>query len=298
MLKKTLWVLVSITLLFVVQGWAKSESITSIRANQIAVDNPTVPETPDPGMDQSDEIIFEEDFESGQGDWTFADLTDVSSWHTSEFQAYGGSGMSWWAGDEDLGGYDNHWLQFLVSPTIDLSGTTNPTLEFDLFFAVEELTGGYPPDYDGWDGCNVWVSDDDCANWEVLDMLSPAYTCTSMYSFGYEWQMGIGIAGWGGFSGGVRPGAWVDASASLAGYTTSTVKIRFALCSDPVFCTGDDPDLIGMQVDNIVIAEGTNRFLINNGEGIAVPSDLMRFLAFVRANLPKPAFSYTCNGDV
>jgi len=96
-----------------------------------------------------------------------------------------------------------------------------------------------------------------------------------MYSFGFEWGMGLNIAGWGGFSGGVRPGAWVTANASLSGYTTSTVKIRFALCSDPVYCTGDDPDLIGILVDNIVIQEGSTRYLQNNAEGIAIPSDLI-----------------------
>lgn len=121
----------------------------------------------------------------------------------------------------------------------------------------------------------MWISTDDGANWEVLDMLSPAYTCTSMYSFGQEWGMGPGIAGWGGFSGGVTPGVWRDANTSLTGYTTSTVKIRFALCSDPVWCTRDQPELTGMFVDNIIVEEGATRYLLNNGEGIAIPSDLI-----------------------
>ncbi len=274
MLRKTMWIFLSVALVFTVQSWAKTAAIGPVHDGAIAVDNPLIPEAPGPVIDQTDEVIFFDDFESGGVGWEFMDLTDVSSWHVDDYNAYGSSGLSWWAGDSTLGGYDNHWLQYLVSPTLDLSGATNPTLSFALFYAVEEPAGATPP-WDGWDGCNVWVSTDDGANWDVLTMDTPAYTCQSMYSFGEEWGMGEGIAGWGGFSGGTRPGTWVDASASLTGYTTSTVKIRFALCSDPVWCTGDDPDLTGMFVDNILIAEGGNRYLMNNAEGVAVPSDLV-----------------------
>jgi hypothetical protein len=272
MLRKSVLVLLSIMLIFGTQVMAKDVNVTSGVNHR--VDNSLVPEAPEPELDNVDEIIFFEDFESGMGDWTTVDLTDITTWHVDDFNAYGGAGLSWWAGDSTIGGYDDHWLQYLDSPTIDLSGTTNPVLTFDLFYAVEELSGGYPAPYDGWDGCNVWVSTDGGANWEVLTMTQPAYTCTSMYSFGQEWGMGPGIAGWGGFSGGISPGAWVDAEASLSGYTTSTVKIRFALCSDPVWSTGSQPELTGMFVDNIIVEEGAIRYLLNNAEGIAIPSDM------------------------
>ncbi len=271
-MRKMLSFLVCFALIFSVQAGAKVASLTNAGIDVTQIENVRVPKAPENLIDDTDIVIFSEDFESGQGDWEFVDLTDVSSWHTDTFNAW--SGNSWWAGDADIGGYDNHWLQYLDSPTINLSGTTNPALTFKLFYAMEE-PGGEPPPYDGWDGCNVWVSTDGGANWDVLTMLSPAYTCSSMYSFGEEWGMGPGIAGWGGFSGGTRPGVWVDASASLTGYQTSNVKIRFALCSDPVWSTGDDPELLGMFVDNVLIQAGATTYLENDADGTAYPSDLV-----------------------
>ncbi len=271
-MRKMLWILTCMALLIGLQAGAKVVSLKD--ANLVtAVDNPRVPKAPDRSIDNSDIVIFFDDFESGQGDWTFVDLTNVSAWHTDSFNAYGGAGMSWWCGDPNVGGYENHWLQYLVSPEIDLSGATNPVLQFDLFYAVEE-PAPYPP-YDGWDGCNVWISTDGGANWDVLDIDSPAYNCTSLYSFGAEWGMGPGIAGWGGFSGGARPGAWVVAVDDLSAYAGQTIMLRFAMASDPVWCTGDDPDLISMFVDNVLLSEGATTYLENDAEGTAYPSDLV-----------------------
>ena len=46
--------------------------------------------------------------------------------HPDAFNA--SDNMSWWCGDPQLSGYDNHWLQYLDTPIIDLSSTTNPLL--------------------------------------------------------------------------------------------------------------------------------------------------------------------------
>ncbi|MBU1653158.1 T9SS type A sorting domain-containing protein [bacterium] len=265
MIKKSLWILVSLVLLSGLSAWAASPG--DVVSNKIAVKNPTVPAIPDPGIDEVDSVIFSEDFESGQGDWTFVDVTAAGiQWHADSFNAYAGN--SWWCGDPALGGYDNHWLQYLVSPSLDFSSVTNPVLTFKMFYAVE-APGGEPAPYDGWDGCNVWASINGGATWVPIMPTLPAYTCTSMYSFGFEWGMGPNIPGWGAASGG-----WVDAEFNLsAAIGRPDVKIRFAFCSDPAYCTIDDPSLLGFFVDDVSIDDGATNLLSNDADGVAFPSD-------------------------
>ena len=229
---------------------------------------------PPPAWSPSDEdsSIFYEDFESGWGDWTHIDVTAAGiQWHADDFNAY--EGNSWWCGDSLLMGYDNHWLQYLVTPTLDFSDVTNPTLTFMMFYAVEDtdgVAGSTGGEYDGWDGCNVWASINNGASWVVAFPSDPPYTSQSMYSFGFEWGMGLGIAGWGGSSGGWREAVFDLTPA--AGF--SQVKFRFAFCSDPALCTTQNPDLIGYFVDNISIDDGATNLLSNNADDIAFPGDL------------------------
>ncbi len=222
-----------------------------------------------PGFNPTDEdsSVYLQDFESGWNGWTTVDVTATGiRWHIDDFNAY--SGDSWWCGDTLLMGYNNHWLQYLITPTLDFSNVTDPTLTFKLFYAVEDPAGATPP-YDGWDGCNLWISIDNGNTWRVIDPVFPAYNCTSLYSFGAEWGMGPGIAGWGGMSGG-----WVDAEFDLSQYAgQSQVMVRFAFCSDPAYCTMDDPDLICMFVDNVVIADGGDTLLYNNADDPPVPEE-------------------------
>jgi len=265
MVKKSLWILVSVLLLSGMSAWASSsEDVTS---NYVSVRNQGVPSIPDPGIDQVDSVIFSDDFESGMGDWTFVDVSSTEAmWHTDTFNAY--MENSWWCGDPALGGYDNHWLQYFISPTLDFSTATNPILTFKLFYAVE-TPGGEPDPYDGWDGCNVWASINGGDTWIPIQPTFPAYTCTSMYSFGEEWGMGPNIPGWGGTSGG-----WVDAQFNLsAGAGQSNVKIRFAFCSDPAYCTIDDPSLLGYFLDDISIDDGSTNLLSNDADGVAYPAE-------------------------
>ena len=247
--------LFSASTIFAIVPVQSSKSLTDI--------NPTTHWSPT----DEDSVVFLEDWESGLGDWVTVDVTAAGlTWHTDTFNAY--SGNSWWCGDPVIGGYNNHWLQYLISPSIDLSDATNPVLSFMLNYNVEDPAGATAP-YDGWDGCNVWISGDGGTNWFVINPTTPAYNCQSMYSFGYEWGMGENIAGWGGTSGG-----WVDTEFDLsaaAGY--SDVKIRFAFCSDPAYCTFDDPDLFGMIVDDISIDDGVVNYLENDADGIAFPAE-------------------------
>ena len=271
MLPKTLKILLAVLLI---------GAVTIVFADVVTVDKsnrPTKvqigPEPPPPYMPtDEDSSIFFENFESGWGDWTTVDNTAAGAkWHIDDYNAY--SGNSWWCGDSVIGGYDNHWLQYLVTPTLDLSGATSPRLSFMLFYEIEDSTGAASStsgEYDGWDGINVWASIDGGNNWVVIQPLNPPYTSTSMYSFGEEWGMGPGIPGWGGSSGG-----WVEVNFDLeAAIGQSQFKIRIAFCSDPALSSISNPELIGTFVDNILIMDATTTLLENNADGIAYPAEL------------------------
>ena len=224
----------------------------------------------EPQLDNTDEdsLMYSEGFENGLGDWSSDDCTDAGiKWHISNFNGYS-STNSWWCGDSALGGYDNHWLQYLVTPVLDFSAVADPILTFKLYYAIEG-TGGTPPLYDGWDGCNVWASMDNGATWEVINPTIPAYNCESLYSFGEDWGMGPGIPGWAGSSGG-----WVDAEFDLSPIAgAEQVQIRFAFCSDPAICTINDSTCIGFFVDEVSIDDGAANLLYNDADGIAYPEE-------------------------
>lgn len=209
-----------------------------------------------------DSILFSQDFENGWDGWMGVDMTASDpQWHTSDFFAHDGN--SWWSGNEDIGGYDNHWLQILETPAVAISGAAE--LSFMLQYATE-APGGEPAGYDGWDGCNLWISVDG-ADFEVATGLSVPYDVTSLYSFGDEFNMGPGIAGW------ADAADWQEVTMDLSGYAGSTVAFRFAFCSDGAYATADNPNIFGMQVDDILIVEGETTLLENDADGIATPSE-------------------------
>lgn len=215
-----------------------------------------------------DSIIFYANFDTATAvnNWSSVDLTDPGpTWHKDAYNAY--SGQSWWSGKTSLSGYDNNWLQYLITPVIDLSGASNPVLTCSLYWAVEEPS--YFQNYDGWDGCNVWVSANAGYSWQVLEPEYPAYTCRNLYGFGWLWGMSPdSIAGWAGFSGG-----WTSARFDLSYFTAPDIRLRFAFCSDAATCTADDPSLLGFFLDNIAVKDGPIVYLQNNGEGGAYPSE-------------------------
>ncbi len=223
--------------------------------------------TTSPDRDEADDdiVVYEYGFEDGWGGWTSMDMTDVSAmWHISEEHAYD-NGSSWWCANENLGGYDNHWLQYLKTPVLNLRDHQNFTLQFMLYYACEDPENGAPdpeewPDYDAWDGCNVWISTDGGDEWEVLTPTEPAYNYESLFSFGWEWDMGPDIPGWCGFSDG-----WLEASFDLSEYAAQEVQIRWTFCSDPAWATSDDENAVGMLVDEIRILAGDDPIWENDG---------------------------------
>src|SRR3989339_1826596 len=52
-----------------------------------------------------DEILYFEDWEDGTlSDWEPVDLTaTAATWHLDDYQAFGGTGTSWWVGDPEVG---------------------------------------------------------------------------------------------------------------------------------------------------------------------------------------------------
>lgn len=181
--------------------------------------------------------------------------SDTKHFHADTYNSF--SGKSWWCGDTSINGYDNHWLDYLETPIIDLSSTTSPKLSFKSYWAVEGA-GGEPSPYDGWDGCNVWISTDGGENFNVINPTSPVYDCQHLWSFGHPgegWNMGTDIAGWAGTS-----GDWTDVEFDLSSYKFDSTIIRFAFASDLAYCATDDASLKGFFIDNIDVADGSTIF--------------------------------------
>jgi C1A family cysteine protease len=178
--------------------------------------------------------------------------------HPDAFMAQDES--AWWCGDPQIGGYKNHWLQYLDTPILDLSATSHPQLIWQGRWEIEDPASAAPP-YDGWDGCNVWISVDQGQTFKVIQPVTPAYNCQSLWSFGHPeqgWKFGPGIPGWGGSSNG-----WTNVLFDLKGYKSSEVVLRFAFASDMGFCTADDASVVGFFVDEIQITDG-NKVLFND----------------------------------
>ncbi|MDK9701198.1 MAG: T9SS type A sorting domain-containing protein [bacterium] len=267
-------------------------AVLAIAMCAIAVTGPTVNEemfTRSPlarnGAPATDEINVDTlatfNFEDGMQGWTVANLTDVPSlWHRDTRRAYGGTGLSWYCGDTVAwanGGYDNHVLMYLTSPTVNLSAATQPQLTFRVNIACEDPAGATAP-YTGWDGGNVWYSIDNGTTWTPMPITSAGgatgylYNVTSSYAFGSEFGMGPNIPEWGGSSNG-----WQQVTFPIPqAMRVANFKLRFAFCSDPAYCTSDNPALFGMHVDDVVIQDRSTILLRDNALDLtSIPSDLI-----------------------
>ena len=185
-------------------------------------------------------------------------------WHTDTWNAFMGSGSSWWMGDTadfTPGGYNNDWYVALETDPIPLSGT-NPRLTFYHRYAMEAPEGAadYDENYDGWDGINVRISADGGTTWEVLTGPVPSYTCNSLWSFGEIYGQGTGIPGWAG-----SKLYWTQVSFDLTAYLGETVNLRFDFASDAGYCTVDDNSLFGWQVDDIEVRNNSGVLYFNSG---------------------------------
>jgi Zn-dependent metalloprotease len=183
-------------------------------------------------------------------------------WHPDEWNAYQGSGTSWWMADTasyDPGGYNDDLHVVLETDPIVLSGT-QLRLTFYHRYAMEDPAGAsdYNHNYDGWDGINVRISLDGGSTWKVLTSPQPAYTCTSLWSFGGIHKEGPGIPGWAG-----RNEVWSKVTFNLSAYLNKTVNIRFEYASDAAYSSVDDNTLFGWQIDEIEV-RNSNEILYTN----------------------------------
>ncbi len=185
-------------------------------------------------------------------------------WHPDEWRAYQGFGTSWWMADTanfTPGGYDNVWHVVLETDAISLTGS-QLQLAFYHRYAMEDPDGAsdYDRNYDGWDGINVRISTDEGSTWEVLTGPVPAYTSTSLWSFGEIHREGPGIPGWAGMQ-----NNWTQVNFDLSDYVNETVNIRFAFASDAGFSSVDDNSLFGWQIDEIEVSSNSNLLYSNSG---------------------------------
>ncbi|UCE24558.1 MAG: T9SS type A sorting domain-containing protein, partial [Candidatus Zixiibacteriota bacterium] len=265
-MRKMVWIFLSVALVFGLQVGANATAPTTSNFSVTTIANELVPPKP-ANSGPSDYTVYFYDFEAGMSGWTSYDAGDAGNkWHQDTWNAY--AGESWWCGEPALNGYDNHWLQYLMTPSLNFVGVSNPVLTFKLRYELE-IPGGEPPPYDGWDTGNVWVSIDGGTNWTVITPTFPAYNISNSYAFGVEWGMGPGIPGWGGQTGG-----WVDASFDLSPLVGQPdVMIRWAFASDPAYCTIDDPLLLGYFIDNVSIDEDGGNMLTNDCDNPPFPAE-------------------------
>ncbi|MBU1707940.1 hypothetical protein KKB28_08530 [bacterium] len=219
-------------------------------------------------LDYLDSTVTLDDFEGGHPAWSSEDLDAGWFWRRDDTLD---TDTSWWCADPCLavpgtrGAYNDHWLQYLVSDTFDLTGTTVPTLKFKARWRME-TPGGEPAGYDMWDTWNVWGSTNAGATWSVLGSVTPRYTGTSSYAFGEEWGMGTGIPGFGDT---LHSGAFVEISYNLAVSVMAgkdSCMLRWAFCSDPAFSGADNPDYYGLIIDSIRVTTAQGTVLSNDGE--------------------------------
>jgi Zn-dependent metalloprotease len=185
-------------------------------------------------------------------------------WHTDTWNTYQGSGQSWWMADTasyNPGGYGDDLHVALETDPIILSGTTL-RLNFYHRYSMEDPSGasGYNRNYDGWDGINVRISKDGGNTWNVLANPLPAYTCTSLWSFGGIHGEGPGIPGWAG-----QQYDWAPVIFNLSAYLHDTVLIRFEFASDAAFSTKDSNTMFGWQIDKIEVRNSSQVLYSNSG---------------------------------
>jgi len=202
-------------------------------------------------------------------------------WQLNEWNAYEDSGQSWWISDTATfspGGYKDDWHEALTTDAIVLSGS-NPRLEFVHRYSLELPDGAFDYDeqYDGWDGINIRISLDRGNTWAVLANPEPAYTSTSLWSFGGIHGEGPGIPGWAGLE-----EDWTRVTCDLSDYQGDTIMIRFEFASDGGYSSFDDNTLFGWQIDDIYVLDDSGNRFTNRGDSVNISSqNLFSWAAYV-----------------
>jgi len=141
----------------------------------------------------------------------YEDYSAPAHWHIDTYNAYGGSGNSWWCGLNNSNwatppGYGNGWKDYLQH-SFDLTGATG-TITFSYYYKYD-IERGYDYFY-------VDVSDNSGATWTNLKS--------------YTNRPG---------SGGGRPVNWTQDSVNLTGYAGNNIVVRFRFNADETYSDED-----------------------------------------------------------
>lgn len=251
-MKNKIWLVLCIMLVSFVQVHAKVLNSFSSSVKGIM---------PVPGLNKVDyDTVFYDNFESDTMGWVVKDIIvqDSAYWHIDSYCPIGAySGNLWWCGKYDPKykanpGYGIGWVQYLYSPSFDLTSLTADTvvLNFQHFYSVEGPSGG-----DDWDCVNLWGTVDGGANWFLLYPDSMRNTPDKLYNLkdSRAWDyMGLtsgdnNVAGWGGSNSG-----WQRVYFDLSPYKGQNLQLRFSTVSDWAECDEDGGPYNGAwYIDNI-----------------------------------------------
>ncbi|MCX7570853.1 immune inhibitor A [Tumebacillus sp. DT12] len=145
---------------------------------------------------------------------------------TGSYEYYGGRG------DE---------IDHAMQTTVDLTGATSATLDFDAWYRIES----------GWDMAFVQVSTDNGATWQSL---SSARTTSDVVNDAYP-SVAANVPGYTGSSAG-----WVHETMDLSAYTGQKIQLQFRYITD--WGTNEE----GFFVDNVKVTANGATVLNDGGE--------------------------------
>ncbi|HEX03971.1 MAG TPA: hypothetical protein ENH10_02295, partial [Bacteroidetes bacterium] len=223
-----------------------------------------------PSIGEMDEIVWSEDFEGDVSDWTQTS-PDVQQnyWFTDDYMA--ANGVNAWRcadygyGDPATGGYADDWLQFMVSPVIDMSAATSASLTFNFMANLES---------GNWDGANVWVfygNDPGSLTKVIATPTAPAYSDANAEAF-HIWFGALlpAYPVWSGDGFATQPWMtnFVAASFDLSAYVGySNVHVVFGFSSDTAWNSGNDTAMTGFIVDDIDVTVDGNTVWADDADG-------------------------------
>ena len=194
-------------------------------------------------LSYSQTTIFSSDFETGLGGWAITSTGyGTGTWVNGSNAAHSSGATGNYVYSQVYGknsnndnntNYNNYTYIIATSPTINTTGYSNLTFDFDIWYNTET----------DWDGMKVEYSLNNGATWSNLGSVNNAnwYNDTNVDVFGHN------VDGWSGNSGG-----WVTRSISLSNENTgfdnnSQVKIRILFASDTYVTK------VGVAFDNVII---------------------------------------------
>jgi hypothetical protein len=262
-MRKSSWFVFSLALLFVAtSAFAAAPVADKSNARWRSMDDGTVQSNVD---EMLDEIIWSDDFEGDNSDWTYFDPANASTvyWATDDFAAASGT-LAYRCFDETLGdngGYNDGWAQAILPPAADLTGVTSATFSFN--FRIRAESGN-------WDGGGVFVAYGADADNVTVEQLVPTednYNQTALSAFA-SWYPGVGNAGWSGETDSDAFDTFTPATFDLSSYADNAyVQIYVFFASDGAYNSTDNTTMYGMIVDDLLFDIDGTTFFADDADG-------------------------------